>query len=185
MGEIIVPHTIAQEMNRIDWLIEHKGVYYDPSPVEGYISFCNNELVLTDGSPFHMLDTFKVWSEEIFGWYYFIEREVFHPDGRGGGYYVKKTVKKRLTTKQFLIVARGAAKSMYSSSIQAYFLAIDPETTHQIVTAPTMKQAEEIITPIKTALTISRGPYLEFIILLETEQTDQRYALRKKELRIL
>ena len=180
MGEIIVPHTIAQEMNRIDWLIEHKGVYYDPSPVEGYISFCNNELVLTDGSPFHMLDTFKVWSEEIFGWYYFIEREVFHPDGRGGGYYVKKTVKKRLTTKQFLIVARGAAKSMYSSSIQAYFLAIDPETTHQIVTAPTMKQAEEIITPIKTALTISRGPYLEFMTEGSIQNTTGNRANRPK-----
>lgn len=180
MGEIIVPHTVALEMSRIDKFIEHRGIYYNESAIEGYISFCNNELVLTDGSPFHMLDIFKVWAESIFGWYYFEERRVWQPDGRGGGSFVTKTVKRRLTNKQYLIVARGAAKSMYSSSVQCYELVMDPETTHHIVTAPTMKQAEEIITPIKTALTISRGPLLSFMTEGSIQNTTGNRANRPK-----
>ena len=162
-GEIPVCYTISMEMNRIDQLIDNRGVYYDEDAVEGWIAFCENELTLTDGSDFHMLDSFKLWGEEIFGWYYFVDKEVWEPDGRGGGHYVTKRVKKRLTNKQYLIVGRGAAKSLYDTDIHAYFLTIDKSTTHQITTAPTMKQADEVMAPLRTAITRSRGPYFKFL----------------------
>lgn len=162
-GEIPVCYTISMEMNRIDQLIDNRGVYYDEDAVEGWIAFCENELTLTDGSDFHMLDSFKLWGEEIFGWYYFIDKEVWEPDGRGGGHYVTKRVKKRLTNKQYLIVGRGAAKSLYDTDIHAYFLTIDKSTTHQITTAPTMKQADEVMAPLRTAITRARGPYFKFL----------------------
>lgn len=151
------------EMNRIDQLIDNRGVYYDEDAVEGWIAFCENELTLTDGSDFHMLDSFKLWGEEIFGWYYFVDKEVWEPDGRGGGHYVTKRVKKRLINKQYLIVGRGAAKSLYDTDIHAYFLTIDKSTTHQITTAPTMKQADEVMAPLRTAITRARGPYFKFL----------------------
>lgn len=166
-GEIPVCYTISMEMNRIDQLIDNRGVYYDEDAVEGWIAFCENELTLTDGSDFHMLDSFKLWGEEIFGWYYFVDKEVWEPDGRGGGHYVTKRVKKRLTNKQYLIVGRGAAKSLYDTDIHAYFLTIDKSTTHQITTAPTMKQADEVMAPLRTAITRARGPY--FKLLTETK----------------
>ena len=162
-GEIPVCYTISMEMNRIDQLIDNRGVYYDEDAVEGWIAFCENELTLTDGSDFHMLDSFKLWGEEIFGWYYFVDKEVWEPDGRGGGHYVTKRVKKRLTNKQYLIVGRGAAKSLYNTDIHAYFLTIDKSTTHQITTAPTMKQADEVMAPLRTAITRARGPYFKFL----------------------
>ena len=162
-GEIPVCYTISMEMNRIDQLIDNRGVYYDEDAVEGWIAFCENELTLTDGSDFHMLDSFKLWGEEIFGWYYFVDKEVWEPDGRGGGHYVTKRVKKRLTNKQYLIVGRGAAKSLYDTDIHAYFLTIDKSTTHQITTAPTMKQADEVMDPLRTAITRARGPYFKFL----------------------
>lgn len=162
-GEIPVCYTISMEMNRIDQLIDNRGVYYDEDAVEGWIAFCENELTLTDGSDFHMLDSFKLWGEEIFGWYYFVDKEVWEPDGRGGGHYITKRVKKRLTNKQYLIVGRGAAKSLYDTDIHAYFLTIDKSTTHQITTAPTMKQADEVMAPLRTAITRARGPYFKFL----------------------
>ena len=162
-GEIPVCYTISMEMNRIDQLIDNRGVYYDEDAVEGWIAFCENELTLTDGSDFHMLDSFKLWGEEIFGWYYFVDKEVWEPDGRGGGHYVTKRIKKRLTNKQYLIVGRGAAKSLYDTDIHAYFLTIDKSTTHQITTAPTMKQADEVMAPLRTAITRARGPYFKFL----------------------
>ena len=162
-GEIPVCYTISMEMNRIDQLIDNRGVYYDEDAVEGWIAFCENELTLTDGSDFHMLDSFKLWGEEIFGWYYFVDKEVWEPDGRGGGHYVTKRVKKRLINKQYLIVGRGAAKSLYDTDIHAYFLTIDKSTTHQITTAPTMKQADEVMAPLRTAITRARGPYFKFL----------------------
>ena len=162
-GEIPVCYTISMEMNRIDQLIDNRGVYYDEDAVEGWIAFCENELTLTDGSDFHMLDSFKLWGEEIFGWYYFVDKEVWEPDGRGGGHYITKRVKKRLINKQYLIVGRGAAKSLYDTDIHAYFLTIDKSTTHQITTAPTMKQADEVMAPLRTAITRARGPYFKFL----------------------
>ena len=163
-GEIPVNREISMEMNRIDSLIASPKYYYDDMAINGFIDFCENELTLTDGSDLHMLDTFKLWSEQIFGWYYFVERSVYQPNKEGrGGKYVTKKIKKRLTTKQYLIVARGAAKSMYASCIQAYFLNVDTATTHQIVTSPTMRQAEEVIGPIRTAIARSRGPLFEFL----------------------
>ena len=147
---------IEMEMNRIDDLIANPGMYYDDLAVEGFISYCEHELTLTDGSDLKLLDTFKVWAEEIFGWYYFEEKRVYIPyeDGHGG-HYVMKSIKRRLVNKQYLIVARGAAKSMYGSCLQNYFLNVDVTTTHQITTAPTMKQAEEVLSPIRTAITRS------------------------------
>lgn len=162
-GEIPVCYTISMEMNRIDQLIDNCGVYYDEDAVECWIAFCENELTLTDGSDFHMLDSFKLWGEEIFGWYYFVDKEVWEPDGRGGGHYVTKRVKKRLINKQYLIVGRGAAKSLYDTDVHAYFLTIDKSTTHQITTAPTMKQADEVMAPLRTAITRARGPYFKFL----------------------
>lgn len=163
-GEIPVSQTIEMEMNRIDSLIANPGVFYDPEPLERYIKFCEKELTLTDGRDLFLLDTFKLWAEQIYGWYYFVERSVYEP-GKGGnaGRYVTKRIKKRLVNKQYLIVARGAAKSMYSSTIQDYHLNADTETTHQITTAPTMKQADEVLSPIRTAITRARGPLFKFL----------------------
>ena len=170
-GEIPVNKEIAMEMNRIDELIANPNFYYDDLAVEGFIKYCENELTLTDGSDLHLLDTFKVWAEQIFGWYYFVERSVYVPDkDHHGGHFVRKKVKKRLITKQYLIVARGAAKSMYGACIQAYFLNVDTSTTHQITTAPTMKQAEEVMSPLRTAITRARGPLFQFL----TESTGRR-----------
>lgn len=163
-GEIPVCKEISMEMNRIDALIANPGVYYDPAPVEGYIAFCENELTLTDGGDLKLLDTFKVWAEQVFGWYYFVERSVYVPDeDYHGGHYERRQIKKRLTNKQYLIVSRGAAKSMYSASIHAYFLTVDTSTTTQIATAPTMKQADEVMSPIRTAITRARGPWFQFL----------------------
>ena len=163
-GEIPVCREISMEMNRIDALIRNPGVYYDDKAVEGWIRFCENELTLTDGSDMHLLDTFKLWGEQIFGWYYFDERSVYVPssDGRPGR-FINKRVKKRLIKKQYLIVARGAAKSMYAEGIQSYFMVVDTSTTHQVTTAPTMKQADEVMSPFKTAIIRSRGPLFKFL----------------------
>ncbi|MGN1394184.1 MAG: terminase TerL endonuclease subunit [Succinivibrionaceae bacterium] len=163
-GEIPVNNEISLEMNRIDDLIANPGVYYDDQAVEGWVRYCENELTLTDGSDLHLLDSFKLWGEQIFGWYYFVERSIYepYPDGHGG-HYVNRRVKKRLINIQYLIVARGAAKSMYASCLQSYFLNIDPATTHQIVTAPTMRQADEVMSPIRTSITRSRGPLFKFL----------------------
>ena len=163
-GEIPVCETISMEMNRIDALIENPGIWYDDQAVQGFIDFCENELTLTDGSDLHLLDSFKLWAEQIFGWYYFVERSVYEPSEDGhGGHYVTKTIRKRLINKQYLIVARGAAKSLYESCIQNYYLNVDTATTHQVTTAPTMKQAEEVMSPIRTAITRSRGPLFKFL----------------------
>lgn len=162
-GEIIVNEMISLEMNRIDALIESPSIYYDEDPVEGFIAFCENEMTLTDGTPLRLLDTFKLWAEQVHGWYYFIERSVYEPDENGGGRYVRKRFKKRLTTKQFLIVARGAAKSMYGTCQHSYFLNVDTSTTHQITTAPTMKQGEEMLSPLDTALKRAPGPLFKFL----------------------
>ena len=163
-GEIPVCEEISMEMNRIDDLIANPGIYYDDQAVEGWIRFCNNELTLTDGADLNLLDTFKLWGEQVFGWYYFVEGSVYEPyeDGHGG-HYVRRSIKKRLTNKQFLIVSRGAAKSMYAACIQSYFGAVDPTTTNQIVTAPTIRQSEETLSPIRTALTRARGPLFKFL----------------------
>ena len=163
-GEIPVCREIEMEMNRIDDLINNPGVYYDDQAVEGWIRYCENELTLTDGSDLRLLDSFKLWGEQVFGWYYFVERSVYEPNPDGhGGHYVTKSIKKRLTNKQYLIVGRGAAKSLYDSCIQSYFNVVDTSTTHQITTAPTMRQAEEIMSPIRTAITRSRGPFFKFL----------------------
>ena len=180
-GEIPVCREISMEMNRIDELIANPGVWYDDEAVEGFISFCENELTLTDGEDLHLLDTFKLWSEQIFGWYYYVERSVYEPSPSGhGGRYVKKHVKKRLINKQYLIVSRGAAKSMYASCIQNYFLNVDTSTTHQITTAPTMKQAEEVMSPIRTAITRSRGPLFRFLTEGSLQNTTGSKANRCK-----
>ena len=180
-GEIPVNREVAAEMNRIDELIANPNFYYDNEAVEGWIRYCENELTLTDGSDVHLLDTFKVWGEQVFGWYYFIERSVYEPrlDGHGGR-FIKKKIKLRLVTKQYLIVARGAAKSMYAAFIQAYFLNVDTSTTHQITTAPTMKQAEEVLSPIRTAITRARGPLFKFLTLGSLANTSGARALRQK-----
>ena len=163
-GEIPVNKEIAMEMNRIDELIDNPNIYYDDEAINGWIDFCENELTLTDGSDLHLLPTFKLWAEQIYGWWYFQEKSVYEPNKSGhGGHYVRKMVKKRLTKKQYLIVARGAAKSMYASCIQNYHLNIDPDTTHQITTAPTMRQADEVMAPIRTAITRSKGPLFKFL----------------------
>ena len=163
-GEIPVNREVSMEMNRIDDLIANPGVYYDDQAVEGWIRYCENELVLTNGSDLNLLDSFKLWGEQIFGWYYFIERSVWEPSPNGhGGRYVNKTIKKRLIHKQYLIVGRGAAKTMYSSTIQNYFLNIDTTTTQQATTAPTVRQAEEVLSPIRTAIARARGPLFKFL----------------------
>ena len=163
-GEIPVCETISMEMNRIDALIDNRGIWYDDQAVEGFIKFCESELTLTDGSDLKLLDTFKLWAEQIFGWYYFVERSVYVPSTDGhGGHYENRRIKKRLINKQYLIIARGAAKSQYESYIQNYFLNVDTTTTHQVHTAPTMKQAEEVLSPIRTAITRSKGPLFQFL----------------------
>ena len=163
-GEIPVCETVSLEMNRIDALIANPGIWYDDQAVQGFIDYCENELTLTDGEDLTLLDTFKLWAEQLFGWYYFVERSVYVPSKDGhGGHYVKKRIKKKLINKQYLIIARGAAKSMYGSCIQSYFLNIDTSTTEQITTAPTMRQAEEVMSPLKTAITRSRGPLFKFL----------------------
>lgn len=162
-GEIPVCRNISMEMNRIDSFIDNRGIYYDEDAVEGWIAFCENELTLTDGSDLHLLDSFKLWGEEIFGWYYFVDKEVPVVSSKGHFHYVTKRVKKRLINKQYLIVGRGAAKSLYDTVIQAYFLTIDKSTTHQVTTAPTMKQADEVMSPFRTAIVRARGPYFKFL----------------------
>lgn len=180
-GEIPVCETISMEMNRIDALIDNPGVWYDDQAVEGFVRYCENELTLTDGSDLFLLDSFKLWAEQIFGWYYFVERSVYvpSPDGHGGR-YVRKTIKKRLVNKQYLIVARGAAKSMYASCLQNFFLNVDTSTTHQVTTAPTMKQAEEVLSPIRTAITRSRGPLYKFLTEGSIQNTTGSKANRTK-----
>jgi phage terminase large subunit-like protein len=180
-GEIPVCETIELEMNRIDALIENPGVWYDDKAIDGFIEYCENELTLTDGENLHLLDSFKLWAEQIFGWYYFVERSVYepYPDGHGG-HYVKKTIKKRLVNKQYLIVARGAAKSMYASVLQSFFLNVDTTTTHQITTAPTMKQADEVMSPIRTSITRARGPLFKFLTEGSLQNTTGSKANRVK-----
>ena len=180
-GEIPVCKEISMEMNRIDALIANPGVYYDNLAVNGFIAFCESELTLTDGSDLFLLDTFKLWAEQIFGWYYFVERSIYEPNPDGkGGHYVRKMVKKRLINKQYLIVARGAAKSMYGSCIQNYFLNVDTTTTHQVTTSPTMKQSEEIMSPIRTAITRARGPLFQFLTEGSLQNTTGSKANRQK-----
>ena len=180
-GEIPVCREISMEMNRIDALIANRGVWYDPDPVEGFIKFCEAELTLTDGSELKLLDTFKLWAEQIFGWYYFVERSVYvpNPDGHGG-HYVNKHIKKRLINKQYLIVSRGAAKSQYESYIQNYYLNVDPSTTHQVHTAPTMKQADEVLAPMRTAIARARGPLFKFMTEGSLQNTTGSKANRVK-----
>ena len=179
-GEIKVNKEIEMEMNRIDDLIRDPSYYYDDRAVEGYIAYCENELTLTDGSDLKLLDTFKLWAEQIFCWYYFEPTTVIVPDEGGGVHREKKMVKRRLTRKQYLIVARGAAKSMYASTIQSYFLNVDLTTTHQITTAPTMKQANEVISPISTAITRARGPLFQFLTEGSLQNTTGSKANRQK-----
>lgn len=180
-GEIPVNREISLEMNRIDALIANPNIYYDDKVVEGFILYCEKELTLTDGSDLHLLPSFKLWAEQIFGWYYFVERSVYQPSPNNhGGRYVNKTIRKRLTTKQYLIVARGAAKSMYAECIQSYFLNVDTSTTHQITTAPTMKQADEVMSPFRTAITRSRGPLFKFLTEGSLQNTTGSRANRQK-----
>lgn len=180
-GDIPVCKEIELEMNRIDDLISNPGVYYDDLSVEGWIKFCEEEMTLTDGGDLHLLDSFKLWGEQVFGWYYFVERSVYEPgyDGKNGR-FVKKQVKKRLIKKQYLIVGRGAAKSLYGSCIQGYFHNVDTSTTHQITTGPTMRQAEEIISPIATAITRAKGPLFKFLTEGSLQNTTGSVAKRKK-----
>jgi len=180
-GEIPVNREISMEMNRIDALIANPNMYYDDQAVEGWIRYCENEMTLTDGSDLHLLFTFKLWGEQIFGWYYFVERSVYVPTKENhGGHYETRTIKKRLTVKQYLIVARGAAKSMYAALIQSYFLNVDTSTTHQITTAPTMKQADEVMSPIRTAITRARGALFKFLTEGSLQNTTGSKALRVK-----
>ena len=180
-GEIPVCKEIEMEMNRIDDLIANPGVYYDDEAVEGWIKYCENELTLTDGSDLNLLDTFKLWGEQVFGWYYFVERSVYVPNKDDhGGHYVNKRIKKRLINKQYLIVGRGAAKSLYDSCIQSYFHIVDLSTTHQITTAPTMRQAEEVMSPIRTAIARSRGPVFKFMTEGSLQNTTGSRANRQK-----
>lgn len=176
-GEIPICEEISMEMNRIDDLIANPGVWYDDRAIQGFINYCENELTLTDGEDLHLLDSFKLWAEQIFGWYYFEERSVYDPEV---GHYVNKSVKKRLINKQYLIVARGAAKSMYASCIQSYFLNVDTSTTQQITTAPTMKQAEEVLSPIRTSITRARGPLFKFLTEGSLQNTSGPKANRQK-----
>ena len=180
-GEIPVCKEVEMEMHRIDDLIANPGIYYDDKAIDGFVKFCENELTLTDGEDLHLLDSFMLWAEQIFGWYYFVERSVYvpSPDGHGGR-YVKKSIKKRLINKQYLIVGRGAAKSMYASCIQNFYLNVDSATTHQITTAPTMKQAEEVMSPIRTAITRSRGPFFKFLTEGSIQNTTGSKANRVK-----
>jgi len=180
-GDFPVNREISMEMNRIDGLIANPKIYYDDQAVEGFVRYCENELTLTDGGDLHLLPSFKLWAEQIFGWYYFVDRSVYQPsEDNHGGHYITKTIKKRLTTKQYLIVARGAAKSMYASCLQSYFLNVDTSTTHQITTAPTMKQADEVMSPIRTAIVRSRGPLFQFLTEGSMQNTTGSRANRMK-----
>jgi phage terminase large subunit-like protein len=181
-GEIPVCREIEQEMNRIDALIADPQYFYDDKAVDGFVLYCENELTLTDGSDLYLLPSFKLWAEQLFGWYFYLKRQVYEPDPSHplGGRYVDKIVKKRLTTKQYLIVARGAAKSMYAECIQSYFLNIDTSTTHQVTTAPTMKQAEEVMSPFRTAITRARGPLFKFLTEGSLQNTTGSRAFRQK-----
>ena len=180
-GEIPVNKEISMEMNRIDDLIANPGIWYDDQAIEGFVNYCENELTLTDGEDLHLLDSFKLWAEQVFGWYYFVERSVYEPSPDGhGGRYVKKSIKKRLINKQYLIVGRGAAKSMYASCIQSFYLNVDTSTTHQITTAPTMKQAEEVMSPIRTAITRAKGPLFRFLTEGSLQNTTGSKANRMK-----
>ena len=180
-GEIPVCKEVSMEMNRIDDLIRNPGIWYDDQAVEGFVRYCENELTLTDGEDLVLLDSFKLWAEQIFGWYYFVERSVYEPDPDGyGGRYVTKKIKKRLINKQYLIVARGAAKSQYESYIHNYFLNVDTSTTHQVHTAPTMKQAEEVLSPMRTAITRARGPLFKFLTEGSIQNTTGSKANRVK-----
>lgn len=180
-GEFPINELISLEMNRVDRLIADPSIYYDPEPVEGWISFCEAELTLTDGSPLVLLDSFKLWGEQLFGWYYFINRSVYQPNPDGnGGHYVQKTIKKRLINKQYLIVGRGNAKTLYAETIQAYGLTVDLSTTHQVTSAPTMKQAEEILSPFRTAISKSRGPLFKFLTEGRLQATSGSRITRSK-----
>lgn len=180
-GDIPVNREISLEMNRIDALIANPNIYYDDLAVEGFVRFCEKEMTLTDGSDLHLLPSFKLWAEQLLGWYYFVERSVYQPSkDNHGGRYITKQIKKRLTTKQYLIVARGAAKSMYAALVQAYFLNVDTTTTHQITTAPTMKQAEEVMSPIRTAITRARGPLFQFLTEGSMQNTTGNRIMRQK-----
>lgn len=180
-GEIPVNQFISMEMNRIDALIRNPGVYYDDKAIDGYIAYCEKELTLTDGTDLHLLDTFCLWAEQAFSWFYFVEHSVFEPDpDNHGGRYVRKVVKRRLTNKQYIILGRGGAKSMYASTIQSYFLNVDTSTTHQIVVAPTMKQAEETLSPIRTAIARSRGPLFKFLTEGSLQNTTGSRSKRTK-----
>ena len=179
-GDILVNREISMEMNRIDALIDNPGIYYDNEAINGFIEFCENELTLVDGSDLKLLDTFKLWAEQIFGWYYFIERTIPVIDQNGKTIYVKKNIKKRLVNKQYLIVARGAAKSIYDECIQAYYLTVDTSTTHQITTSPTMKQSEEVLFPFRTAITRARGPLFKFLTEGSLQNTTGSKAKRTK-----
>lgn len=180
-GDIPVCREVSMEMNRIDELIDNPGFYYDEDAVEGFIAYCENELTLTDGEDLILLDTFKLWAEEIFGWYYYVERSVYIPDPNGhGGHYENKRIRKRLVNKQYLIIARGAAKSQYESYIQNYYLNVDTSTTHQVHTAPTMRQAEEVLAPMRTAITRARGPLFKFLTEGSLQNTTGSKANRMK-----
>lgn len=180
-GEIPVCETISMEMNRIDSLIANPGVWYDDQAIQGFINYCENELTLTNGDDLHLLDSFKLWAEQIFGWYYFVERSVYEPNPDGhGGHYVLKRIKKRLVNKQYLVVARGAAKSMYASFLHSYFLNVDTSTTYQVTTAPTMQQAEEVLSPIRTSITRARGPLFKFLTEGSLQNTTGSKANRCK-----
>lgn len=180
-GEIPICEPIDMEMKRIDDLIANPGIWYDDQAIQGFVDYCENELTLTDGEDLKLLESFKLWAEQIFGWYYFVDRSVYVPSSDGhGGHYEKRKIKKRLTNKQYLIIARGAAKSMYGSCIQNYYLNVDTSTTHQITTAPTMKQAEEIMSPIRTAITRARGPLFKFLTEGSIQNTTGSKANRMK-----
>ena len=180
-GDIPVNQKLSLEMNRIDYLISNPGIYYDDQAVNGWVRFCENELTLTDGSDFQMLDSFKLWGEEVFGWYYYVERSVYVPNENGhGGRYVNKRIKKRLTNKQYIITSRGSAKSLYDEFIHAYFLTVDTSTTHQVTTAPTMKQSEEVLAPFRTAITRAKGPLFQFMTEGSLQNTTGSRANRKK-----
>lgn len=180
-GEIPVNREVSLEMNRVDMLIADPNFYYDSGAIDGFIKYCENELTLTDGSDFHLLDSFKLWAEALLSWFYFVERSVYEPNPDGhGGHYVRRVIKKRLVNKQYLIVARGAAKSMYAECIQSYFLNVDVSTTHQITTAPTMKQAEEVMSPFRTAITRARGPLFKFLTEGSLQNTTGSRANRVK-----
>lgn len=180
-GDIPINEEIAMEMNRIDDLIANPGIWYDDQAIQGFINYCEQELTLTNGEDLYLLDTFKLWAEQIFGWYYFVDRSIYEPNPDGhGGRYVNKRIKKRLINKQYLIIARGAAKSMYASCIQSFFLNVDTSTTYQITTAPTMLQAEEVLSPIRTSITRSRGPLFKFLTEGSLQNTTGSKANRQK-----